>query len=164
VLVQRALGLLHPRKTETILDGYSGVGLFSVFLAERAARVIAVESQPSAVADARASATLNAVANLSVLEGVLERVLGQLQHQGERFDGVLVDPPRAGCHPRALSILSALGPRALVYVSCDPSTLARDISLLLANNAYRLTAVQPVDMFPQTAHIESVSLLERVKF
>lgn len=163
VLVQRALGLLHPRKVETILDGYSGVGLFSVFLAERAARVIAVESQPSAVADARASATLNAVANLSVMEGVLERVLGQLQHQGERFDGVLVDPPRAGCHPRALSILSTLGPRALVYVSCDPSTLARDISLLLASGSYRLTAVQPVDMFPQTAHIESVSLLERIR-
>jgi 23S rRNA (uracil1939-C5)-methyltransferase len=163
VLVQRAIGLLHPRRTETMLDGYSGVGLFSVFLAERAARVVAVESQPSAVADARASATLNNLANLTVLEGVLERALGQLQHQNERFDAVLVDPPRAGCHPRALATLAAMAPRALVYVSCDPSTLARDIALFTANGSYRLSAVQPVDMFPQTAHIESVSLLERVR-
>jgi len=163
VLVQRAIGLLHPRRTETILDGYSGVGLFSVFLSERAARVIAVESQPSAVADARVSATLNNLANLTVLEGVLERALGQLQHQNERFDAVLVDPPRAGCHPRALSTLAAMGPRALVYVSCDPSTLARDIALFTSSGAYRLSSVQPVDMFPQTSHIESVSLLERMR-
>lgn len=162
-LVQRAIGLLHPRRTETILDGYSGVGLFSVFIAERAARVVAVESQPSAVADARVSSSLNNLANLTVIEGVLERVLGQLQHQNERFDAVLVDPPRAGCHPRALSTLAAMGPRALVYISCDPSTLARDIALVTSTGAYRLAAVQPVDMFPQTAHIESVSLLERVR-
>ncbi len=162
-LVQRAIGVFHPRRTETILDGYSGVGLFSVFLAERAARVVAVESQPSAVADARVSSTLNNLSNLNVLEGVLERVLGQLQHQNERFDAVLVDPPRAGCHPRALSTMAAMGPRALVYVSCDPSTLARDIALFTSSGAYRLAAVQPVDMFPQTAHIESVSLLERVR-
>jgi 23S rRNA (uracil1939-C5)-methyltransferase len=162
ILVQRAIGLLHPRRTEALLDGYSGVGLFSVFLSERAARVVAVESQPSAVADARTSATLNNLTNLTVLEGVLERVLGQLQHQNERFDAILVDPPRAGCHPRALSTLAAMNPRALVYVSCDPSTLARDIALFTASGAYRLAAVQPVDMFPQTAHIESVSLLERV--
>jgi 23S rRNA (uracil1939-C5)-methyltransferase len=162
-LVQRALSLIHPRRTETILDGYSGVGLFSVFLSERAARVVAVESQPSAVADARASAALNNLANLNVLEGVLERALGQLQHQNERFDAVLVDPPRAGCHPRALSTLAAMGPRALVYVSCDPGTLARDIALFTGSGAYRLAAVHPVDMFPQTAHIESVSLLERVR-
>ncbi len=162
-LVQRAISLIHPRRTETILDGYSGVGLFSVFLSERAARVVAVESQPSAVADARASAALNNLANLNVLEGVLERALGQLQHQNERFDAVLVDPPRAGCHPRALSTLAAMGPRALVYVSCDPGTLARDIALFTGSGIYRLTAVHPVDMFPQTAHIESVSLLERVR-
>ncbi|HUY76541.1 MAG TPA: class I SAM-dependent RNA methyltransferase [Ktedonobacterales bacterium] len=163
VLVERALSALRPQPGDWALDGYSGVGLFSLFLADYVAHVHAVESQPSAVADARASATLNNVGNIAVSEGVIERVLGSLQRQRTRVDIALVDPPRSGCHPRALAELKALGPRTLVYVSCDPSTLARDLRYLCEDGAYRLVSVQPVDMFPFTAHIECVAICDRVR-
>jgi 23S rRNA (uracil1939-C5)-methyltransferase len=162
VLVQEALAALRPRRSDWALDGYSGVGLFSLFLAEYVTHVHAIESQPSAVTDARASATLNAVTNITNTEGVLERVLGQLRRQNERIDIALVDPPRAGCHPRALTEIKQVGPRALVYVSCDPSTLARDLQLV-CSDTYQLVSVQPVDMFPFTSHIECVALCERIR-
>jgi 23S rRNA (uracil1939-C5)-methyltransferase len=161
VLVQQALAALRPRMSDWALDGYSGAGLFSMFLADHVTHIHAIESQPSAVADARASATLNSISNITCTEGVLEKMLGVLRRQRERVDIALVDPPRAGCHPRALAELQQLAPRALVYVSCDPSTLARDLRLFCAEG-YRLVAVQPVDMFPFTAHIECVALCERI--
>jgi 23S rRNA (uracil1939-C5)-methyltransferase len=162
VLVERALAMLEPQRSEIVLDGYSGVGLFSAFLAPRSARVIAIESQPSAVMDARASAALNNHNNITVLEGTLERILNQLHYRRERIDLALVDPPRAGCHPKALQALQTLAPRAICYVSCDPSTLARDIATLCSSGRYRLVAAQPIDMFPQTYHIECVALLARL--
>ncbi|GAC1389616.1 MAG: 23S rRNA (uracil(1939)-C(5))-methyltransferase RlmD [Ktedonobacteraceae bacterium] len=162
VLVERALALLEPQRTDIILDGYSGVGLFSSFLAARGSRVIAIESQPSAVMDARATTVLNNQTMITVLEGTLERLLGQLHYRRERVDVALVDPPRAGCHPKALQALQTLAPRAICYVSCDPSTLARDIATLCSGGRYRLVSAQPIDMFPQTYHIESVALLARV--
>ncbi|GAC1423879.1 MAG: 23S rRNA (uracil(1939)-C(5))-methyltransferase RlmD [Ktedonobacteraceae bacterium] len=162
VLVERAIALLEPQRTDIILDGYSGVGLFSSFLAARGARVIGIESQPSAVMDARATTVLNNQNTITVLEGTLERLLGQLHYRRERIDVALVDPPRAGCHPKALQALQTLAPRAICYVSCDPSTLARDIATLCSGGRYRLVSAQPIDMFPQTYHIESVALLARV--
>ena len=161
-LVERAIALLEPQRSDIILDGYSGVGLFSSFLAARGARVIAIESQPSAVMDARATTMLNNQNTITVLEGTLERLLGQLHYRRERVDVALVDPPRAGCHPKALQALQTLAPRAICYVSCDPSTLARDIATLCSGGRYRLVSAQPIDMFPQTYHIESVALLARV--
>ena len=161
VLAERAIALLEPQRSEVVLDGYSGVGLFSAFLSPRAARVIAIESQPSAVMDARANATLNNQNNITTLEGTLERLLGQLYYRRERVDLALVDPPRAGCHPKALQALQSLAPRAICYVSCDPSTLARDIASLCASGRYHLVSAQPVDMFPQTYHIECIALLAR---
>jgi 23S rRNA (uracil1939-C5)-methyltransferase len=162
VLVERALALLEPQRSDVILDGYSGVGLFSSFLAAQASRVIAIESQPSAVMDARATVALNNQNNITVLEGTLERLLGQLHYRRERVDIALVDPPRSGCHPKALQALQTLAPRSICYVSCDPSTLARDIATLCSGGRYRLVSAQPIDMFPQTYHIESVALLARV--
>jgi 23S rRNA (uracil1939-C5)-methyltransferase len=162
VLVERAMAMLEPQRSEIVLDGYSGVGLFSAFLSARSTRVIAIESQPSAVMDARASSALNNQNNMTVLEGTLERILGQLHYRRERVDLALVDPPRAGCHPKALQALQVLSPRSICYVSCDPSTLARDIATLCSTGRYRLVAAQPIDMFPQTYHIECVALLTRV--
>lgn len=161
VLAERAVALLEPQRSDVVLDGYSGVGLFSAFLAPRVSRVLAIESQPSAVMDARANATLNNQNNITALEGTLERLLGQIYYRRERVDLALVDPPRAGCHPKALQALQSLAPRAICYVSCDPSTLARDIATLCSNNRYRLVAAQPIDMFPQTYHIECIALLAR---
>jgi 23S rRNA (uracil1939-C5)-methyltransferase len=161
VLVEHAIAMLEPQRGDTVLDGYSGVGLFSAFLATRASRVIAIESQPSAVMDARANTTLNNQNNITTLEGTLERLLGQLYYRRERVDLALVDPPRAGCHPKALQAIQSLAPRVICYVSCDPSTLARDIATLCGSERYRLVAAQPVDMFPQTYHIECIALLAR---
>src|SRR5579864_5052053 len=161
VLAERAVGMLEPERSDVVLDGYSGVGLFSAFLAPRVSRVIAIESQPSAVMDARANATLNNQMNITTLEGTLERLLGQLYYRRERVDLVVVDPPRAGCHPKAIQALQSLAPRTIVYVSCDPSTLARDIASLCSTDRYRLVYAQPLDMFPQTYHIESIALLAR---
>ena len=161
VLAERAVAMLEPQHADVVLDGYSGVGLFSMFLSPLTARVIAIESQPGAVIDARANATMNNLNNIMSLEGTLERLLGQLYYRRERIDLALVDPPRAGCHPKALQALQSLAPRAICYVSCDPSTLARDIASLCANGRYRLVAAQPIDMFPQTYHIECIALLAR---
>ena len=161
VLIEKVMQMLDPQRTEVALDGYSGVGLFSAFLATRTTRVVAIESQPSAVMDARANATLNNQNNITTLEGTLERIVGQLHYRRERIDIALVDPPRAGCHPKALQALQVLGPRTICYVSCDPSTLARDIATLCAGGRYRLIAAQPIDMFPQTYHIECIALLNR---
>ncbi len=162
ILIEQALAALQPRPSDIALDGYSGAGLFSLFLAERVAHVRAVESQPSAVADMRASALLNGVTNVFAQEGLLERVLGMMRRQREHIDLALVDPPRSGCLPRALIELAALGPRTIVYVSCDPSTLARDLRII-CDNGYMLTAVQPVDMFPFTSHIECIATCERAR-
>lgn len=160
-LVNRVVETLRPRPHDVALDGYSGAGLFSLFLANSVSRVIAIESQPSAVGDARESARINGVTNVTTYEGVLERVIGTMRRQRERIDIALVDPPRAGCLPRALNELAAIGPRTLVYVSCDPSTLARDLRLI-CDAGYMLTSVQPVDMFPNTSHIECVATCERI--
>jgi 23S rRNA (uracil1939-C5)-methyltransferase len=162
VLIEKAMQMLDIQRNEVALDGYSGVGLFSAFLASRAARVVAIESQPGAVMDARANATLNNQNNINAFEGTLERILGQLHYRRERLDVALVDPPRAGCHPKALQALQTLAPRHICYVSCDPSTLARDIATLCSGGRYNLVAAQPIDMFPQTYHIECIALLSRV--
>jgi 23S rRNA (uracil1939-C5)-methyltransferase len=156
VLVREARAAAQLSPTDHLVDGYSGVGLFSLILADDAARVHAIESQPSAVADARASAILNHTSNVTATEGVLERVLGAMRPQRDHADVVLVDPPRAGCLPRALNEIQRLAPRTFVYVSCDPSTLARDLRMM-CDNGYRLESVQPVDMFPFTTHIECVA-------
>jgi 23S rRNA (uracil1939-C5)-methyltransferase len=163
VLIQQAMQMLDIQHMDIALDGYSGVGLFSTFFASRAERVLSIESQPCAVMDARANAILNNQQNKIVpYEGTLERVLNQLHYRREHIDVALVDPPRTGCHPKAIQALRIMGPRNIVYVSCDPSTLARDIASLCADDRYRLVATQPIDMFPQTYHIESVSLLSRL--
>jgi 23S rRNA (uracil1939-C5)-methyltransferase len=161
ILVREARAAAHFVPTDHLLDGYSGVGLFSLILADDVARVHAIESHLGAVADARASAALNHTDNVTVSEGVLERVLGALRSPHDHADVVLVDPPRTGCLPRALSEIQRLAPRTFVYVSCDPSTLARDLRIM-CDNGYRLVSVQPVDMFPFTTHIECVARCERI--
>ena len=161
ILVREARAAARLVPTDHLLDGYSGVGLFSLILADDVARVHAIESHPGAVADARASATFNHTSNVTMTDGVLERVLGALRSPRDRADVVLVDPPRTGCLPRALSEIQRIAPRTFVYVSCDPSTLARDLRIM-CDNGYRLESVQPVDMFPFTTHIECVVRCERI--
>ena len=150
-LVELVLDRLALQGNEAVLDLYAGVGLFTAFLAERAALVTSVESYPPAVTDA--DANLADLDNVDLIEGNVEDVLPALS---ELYDAVVLDPPRSGVHVRALDALGELAPQTIVMVSCEPSTLARDAQRL-ARKGYRLLSVQPVDMFPQTYHVESVA-------
>ncbi|HEY3085866.1 MAG TPA: class I SAM-dependent RNA methyltransferase [Candidatus Dormibacteraeota bacterium] len=157
VLYRAALDMLQPRPKEKILDLYAGIGTISVAIGREAATVTAIEENPHAVQLGRLNARINS-ARVEYLKGKVEDVLRGIrlgQHQA-----VILDPPRAGCEPAALAELIRLGPQRLVYVSCEPSTHARDI-VGLVRGGYRVRRAAIVDMFPQTYHIESMALLER---
>ena len=145
---------------ETVLDLYAGTGAISLLLARRCRRVYGIEVAAAAVADAVRNARTNGIPNCTFLAGEVRHVLPSLMRDGVRAEVVVADPPRAGFHPKALHALAALGPDRLVYVSCNPATLARDLGAVVAGG-YRLEWVQPVDMFPQTPHIEAVARLRR---
>ncbi len=147
---------LAPRAEDTLLDAFGGVGTFGLLLAPRVARVIEIEENPRAIDDARANAL--GFTNVEFKKGRVEDALPRLN---AHVDIAVADPPRAGIAPHALDALIAQAPRAFAYVSCDPATLARDARRLI-DGGYRLSEVQPVDLFPQTYHIESVSRFERV--
>jgi 23S rRNA (uracil1939-C5)-methyltransferase len=156
-LYRRALDMLAVRAEERVLDLYAGIGTISVAVARDAAGVTAVEENPRAVQLGRLNARINA-ARVEYLPGKVEHVLREVrlgQHQA-----VILDPPRAGCEPEALAELIRLGASRVVYVSCEPSTHARDL-VALVRGGYRVRRAAIVDMFPQTYHIESVALLER---
>jgi len=146
--------------TETVMDLYSGTGAISLLLARRSRWVYGIEVASAAVADAVRNARENGIENCTFLPGEVRHVLPTLMRDGIRADVVVADPPRAGFHPKALNALATLGPARIVYVSCNPSTLARDVGDLV-RQGYRLEWVEPVDMFPQTPHIEAVARLRR---
>jgi 23S rRNA (uracil1939-C5)-methyltransferase len=149
-VVQEGLGL-GPE--DVLLDAYTGVGTFAVLLAPHVGKVIAVEESSAAVADARENAA--AVSNVEFVLGRTENVLGELS---VRPDAVVLDPPRSGCQPQALASLLEKAPQRVAYVSCDAETLARDLRILCAGG-YAIDLVVPIDMFPQTHHVECVALL-----
>jgi 23S rRNA (uracil1939-C5)-methyltransferase len=151
--VLRAAGLLKPQTA--LLDAYCGVGLFSAFLAGQVGRVVGIESSPSAAEDFVAN--LDEFVNVDLYEAEAEAVLPSLDLRPEV---VLADPPRAGIEPRAMDGLLKLAPSLFVYVSCDPATLGRDARRLVAGG-YRLEQITPFDLFPQTYHIESISIWRR---
>jgi 23S rRNA (uracil1939-C5)-methyltransferase len=147
--------------TETVFDLYSGTGAISLLLARRARWVYGIELVQAAVDDAGINAAANGITNCTFLCGEVRFVLPSLIGKGVTAEVVVADPPRAGFHPKALHALITLGARRVVYVSCNPTTLARDLGELV-RGGYRLEWVQPVDMFPHTPHIEAVARLERV--
>jgi 23S rRNA (uracil1939-C5)-methyltransferase len=143
----------------TIVDAYCGVGTFSLLLARRVDKVIAIEESASALKDAQWN--LREVSNVEMLKGKVEELLPTLRGH---IDGLVIDPPRAGCQQAVLDALVQHPMDRIVYVSCEPSTLARDLKILChLHPAYRLLSVQPLDMFPQTAHIECIVTLERIE-
>ncbi len=158
---ERLFGLVRElagtRGDERVFDLYCGTGTIALVLAAQAREVVGFELAPSAVADARANAARNSIGNARFVEGDVLAALGR--EPGEP-DVCVVDPPRAGLHPRLLPVLGALAPRRIVYVSCNPVSGARD-ARALAGFGYRVRQVRPIDLFPHTPHVESVFALER---
>ena len=147
---------------ETVFDLYCGIGTISLFLACSAAKVVGVESVEPAVIDARKNAALNSLKNVEFHTGLAESVVPRLFKEGYHADVVVVDPPRKGCDEKLLATMVAMQPPRIVYVSCNPATLARDLKYLTANG-YQAKEAQPVDMFPHTSHVETVVLMSRVE-
>ena len=150
---------------EVVYDLYSGTGTISLFLAGRAGRVVGIEVVPSAIADAKRNARRNGIENCHFVAGDIAKEMKQareIRSRHGRPDVVVVDPPRAGIHPRGIRGILELAPARIVYVSCNPATFARDARALV-EGGYALRQVQPVDMFPHTSHIELVAELEREK-
>lgn len=147
---------------DTVLDAYCGMGTIGQYLARFCQKVVGIESNPSATEDALKSAGKNRIANISFYRGRTEQVLETQVKPGGKysFDVVIVDPPRAGLHPKARDAIIAHNPKKIVYTSCNTATFARDLGDFL-KQGYELRTVQPVDLFPHTAHIETVSLLQR---
>lgn len=161
VLYGKALEYAGLTGSETVIDAYCGVGTISLFLAQRAKRVYGVEIVPEAVQDARSNAELNGIANAEFEAGKAEEVIPAWRERGIRPDVIVVDPPRSGCDAALLDTIVAMRPQRVVYVSCNPSTLARDLRVL-EDGGFCTVEVQPVDMFPWTAHVECcVSLVRK---
>jgi len=160
VLYHKAVEYAGLTGTETVLDAYCGVGSLTLFLARQAKEVYGIEVVPEAIRDAEANAALNQLKNVRFLVGETEKVLPELVNQGVRFDVCVVDPPRSGCERSVLESFAANGVGRIVYVSCNPSTLARDLKIL-TELGYEVREIQPVDMFPQTYHVECVVLMSK---
>ena len=145
---------------EVVYDLYTGTGTIAQFVIRQAARVVGIEYVPEAIADARVNAENNGITNCTFFAGDMKDVLTEafIQEHG-RPDVVILDPPRAGIHPDVAEVILKAAPQRMVYVSCNPASQARDLAILCRD--YRITAVQPVDMFPHTMHVENVVALER---
>ena len=158
VLYNKALEYAGLTGDETVFDAYCGTGTITLFLSQKAKKVYGVEIIPQAIENANINAKENNVNNVEFFVGESEVVIPDLINKGIKADVVVVDPPRKGCDVKLLNAITNIDAKKIVYVSCDPSTLARDLAIL-EGNGYKTVKVQPVDMFPHTAHIENVALL-----
>lgn len=160
VLYNKALEYAGLTGDETVFDAYCGTGTITLFLSQKAKKVYGVEIIPQAIENANINAKENNVNNVEFFVGESEVVIPDLINKGIKADVVVVDPPRKGCDVKLLNAITNIDAKKIVYVSCDPSTLARDLAIL-EENGYKTVKVQPVDMFPHTAHVESVCLLSK---
>lgn len=159
VLYQQALDYAQLEGEETVIDAYCGIGTISLFLAQKAKQVLGVEIVPQAIEDAKRNAELNGFTNTYFEAGPAEEVIPRWYKEGKTADVLVVDPPRKGCDEALLTTIIEQRPKRVVYVSCNPATLARDLRIL-EDGGYRTQEIQPVDMFPQTTHCEAVAWLE----
>lgn len=160
VLYNKALEYANLTGEEIVFDAYCGTGTISLFLAQKAKKVYGVEIVPQAIENAIENAKQNNVENVEFIVGESETVIPKLIEEGIKADVIVVDPPRKGCEKSLLEAIAKSNPKRIVYVSCDPATLARDLAIL-NELGYKTNEVQPVDMFPQTAHVECVALIEK---
>ena len=157
-VVDEIVSILELDGNDNLVDLYCGVGTFARLLAPHVKSVIGIEESASAIADAKVNCA--DVDNVSFVEDKAEIAAVELASSGQTVDIAIIDPPRVGCHPQALEALKTLAPRWIMMVSCNPATMARDVNAL-CESGFRLVSVWPVDMFPQTRHVESLALMEK---
>lgn len=160
VLYNKALEYARLTGKENVFDLYCGIGTIALFLSGKAKKVYGVEVVEDAIRDANRNALINEVRNVEFLAGEAEEIVPEIYEEGKKADVVVVDPPRKGCEQTLLDTLVKMSPDRIVYVSCNPSTLARDLGYL-SEKGFKAVEVQPVDMFPWTAHVECVVRIQR---
>jgi 23S rRNA (uracil1939-C5)-methyltransferase len=160
ILYSKALEYANLSGGEVVLDAYCGTGSISLFLSKKAKKVYGVEIVAEAIENAKINAVENNIVNTEFIVGEAEKIIPELLCKGVKADVVVVDPPRKGCDKILLQAISGMKPETIVYVSCDPGTLARDLGIL-DELGYKTIEIQPVDMFPQTSHVECVAQLKR---
>lgn len=160
VLYTKAIEYLELKPTDVVFDIYSGIGTISLFISKKAKKVYGIEIVKDAVKDAEENSFSNKIENTEFIIGKAEEVLPKLIEDGIKGNKVVIDPPRKGCEKEVLEAIVELNPEKIVYVSCNSTTMARDIKYLL-QNGFKVVEVQPVDMFPHTPHVECVALLVR---
>ena len=161
MLYDKTLEYAKLNGNETVIDAYCGIGSISLFLAQKAEKVYGVEIVPEAIEDANRNAALNNMTNAEFGVGEAEVVIPKWYKEGVIADTMVVDPPRKGCDEALLNTIIDMKPNRVVYVSCNPATLARDLKVL-EEGGYKTQEVQPVDMFPHTTHVECVAWLKLV--
>jgi 23S rRNA (uracil1939-C5)-methyltransferase len=155
VLYDKALEFAQLTGEETVMDAYCGIGTITLFLAQKAKKVYGVEIVPEAIDDAIRNVALNGITNVEFAVGEAEKVIPAWYEEDIKADTLVVDPPRKGCDEALLKTIIDMKPKRVVYVSCNPATLARDLRIL-EDGGYKTEQVQPVDMFPHTTHVECV--------
>ena len=156
VLYNKALEYAELKENDTVFDIYCGIGTISLFLAQKATKVYGIEIVEDALKDAKINAKLNNLINVEFYVGKAEEVVPKMYSEGKTANVVMVDPPRKGCDEKVLDTIVSMAPDRVVYVSCNPSTLARDLAYL-DERGYKCIEIQPVDMFPHTMHVECVA-------
>lgn len=160
VLYNKALEYAGLTGNETVIDLYCGIGTITLFLAKRAKKVYGIEIVPQAIADAKYNAEMNGFDNVEFIQGAAETIMPKMAAEGIKPDVIVIDPPRRGCDETTLDAMVKASPDRIVYVSCNPATLARDLRYL-EDRGYKTQKVQPIDMFPQTHHVECVAIIQR---
>lgn len=145
---------------ELVYDLYTGTGTIANFVSRYAKHVVGIEYVPEAIEDAKVNSKINNISNTTFYAGDMKDILtDEFISENGKPDIIITDPPRAGMHPDVIQVIINAAPKRIVYVSCNPATQARDLTLL--DSTYKVVAVQPVDMFPHTPHVENVVLLDR---
>jgi 23S rRNA (uracil1939-C5)-methyltransferase len=162
ILYEKTLEYAELTGEETVFDLYCGIGSISLFLAKKAKKVYGVEVFAQSVRDAKRNAKNNGIENVEFLAGKAEEIIPKIYKNGIKADVVVLDPPRKGCEARLLETIIEMKPKKIVYVSCKPATLARDLKYFV-EHGYEVGKIQPVDMFPHSTHVETVCSLKRSK-
>ncbi len=161
ILNEKILEYANLSGEETVIDSYCGTAAISMYLGKHAKKVYGIEIEKSAIRDAKINCELNNISNIKFFTGRAEEWLYRWRRKGEEVYIIIVDPPRKGCSPKTLKEITKIRPKQILYVSCNLSTLSRDLKYLTKDDDYKLKKVLPIDMFPQTGHIECIASLER---